>query len=86
MLTKASATKTTSTISKNGKSLESMTDPKQVLEFAEEVNLQIVDLKFVDFLGQWRHVSIPFDELTESSFEEGIGYDGSSIVGFQGIE
>jgi len=86
VLTNTSATKTTSTISKNGKSPELITDPKQVLTFAEKVDLQIVDLKFVDFLGQWRHVSIPFEELTEASFEEGIGYDGSSIVGFQGIE
>ncbi len=62
-----------------------LTSPKEVLAFAQDKGLKIVDLRFVDFLGLWRHVSMPLNALDESSFEEGIGYDGSSITGFQHI-
>ncbi len=65
---------------------EPLTTPAEVLAYAREHGLSIVDLRFVDFLGLWRHVSVPLSALDEGSFEEGIGYDGSSIVGFQGIE
>ena len=40
-----------------------------------------VDLRFMDFPGVWQHFSIPADALTEETFEEGIGFDGSSVVG-----
>lgn len=70
----------------NGKAPKTLTTAKEVLSFARNNDLQIIDLKFVDLLGLWRHVSVPLSELDEGSFEEGIGYDGSSIVGFQNIE
>jgi len=54
-----------------------------VLEMAKEV--QMVDLRFTDLLGQWHHFTIPACELGESLFDEGIGFDGSSIRGFQEI-
>lgn len=47
--------------------------------------MQIVDLRFTDLPGTWQHFSIPARELTEEFFEEGIGFDGSSIRGFQEI-
>ncbi len=44
-----------------------------------------VDLRFMDFPGVWQHFAIPADALTEDSFEEGIGFDGSSVVGWRAI-
>ena len=46
---------------------------------------QMVDLRFTDLPGTWQHFSMPARELTEELFEEGIGFDGSSIRGFQEI-
>ncbi len=60
--------------------------PKEVLEFAKKNKVEIVDLKFVDVPGLWQHFSISTNELTEDLFEEGIGFDGSSIRGFQTID
>lgn len=54
-----------------------------VIKMGKEV--QIVDLRFTDLPGIWQHFSIPSRELTEELFEEGIGFDGSSIRGFQEI-
>ncbi len=59
--------------------------PSEVLALAKENDLKIVDLKFTDLPGMWQHFSIMVDELTEDLFEEGIGFDGSSIRGFQAI-
>ena len=58
---------------------------KQVLDFAKKNKVEIVDLRFVDFLGLWQHFSITMTEFTEGLFKEGIGFDGSSIRGFQAI-
>jgi len=69
----------------NGHQPEKLQSPRQVLAFARQHGLEIVDLKFTDFLGLWRHVSVPLNVIDEDTFTEGIGYDGSSIVGFQGI-
>ena len=63
-----------------------MTTPKQVVEYAKAQKLQIVDLKFVDLPGTWQHFSIPITEFDESLFTDGIGFDGSSIRGFQAIQ
>lgn len=46
----------------------------------------MMDLKFVDLLGTWQHCSYPIDALDDSIFTEGLGFDGSSIRGWQGIE
>ena len=61
------------------------TDPKAVIAFARDQGVKIVDFRFSDLLGQWQHFSIPVSELSESLFQEGIGFDGSSIKGFQQI-
>ncbi len=59
--------------------------PKEVLAFAKEQGAKMVDLKFMDFLGTWQHFTVPVEELGESDFENGYGFDGSSIRGWQPI-
>jgi glutamine synthetase len=59
--------------------------PKEVLAMAKEENVKMVDLRFMDFPGLWQHFSVPLSELEESSFEDGFGFDGSSIRGWQPI-
>ena len=58
---------------------------KDVLDLAKEHNIKMVDLRFTDLPGTWQHFSMPIRELTADLFEEGIGFDGSSIRGFQEI-
>ena len=58
---------------------------KEVLAFAEENGAKMVDLKFMDFPGLWQHFQVPMHEMEEDSFEEGYGFDGSSIRGWQPI-
>jgi len=52
---------------------------------AKENGAKMVDLRFMDFPGLWQHFSVPIRELEESSFEDGFGFDGSSIRGWQPI-
>lgn len=60
--------------------------PQQVIQFAKERGARMVDIKFCDLLGAWQHFTIPISNLTEETFEEGLGFDGSSIRGWRGIE
>src|SRR5215212_2085189 len=57
----------------------------EALTWAQETRVAMVDLKFCDLLGTWQHVSLPLTAFAESAFEEGLGFDGSSIRGWQGI-
>ncbi|MEJ2101079.1 MAG: type I glutamate--ammonia ligase [Desulfobacterales bacterium] len=59
--------------------------PKEVLDMAKENGAKVVDLRFMDFPGLWQHFTVPISELAESSFEDGFGFDGSSIRGWQPI-
>ncbi len=59
--------------------------PKEALEFAKTKKIEMVDLKFMDFIGTWQHFAVPIYELNEDNFEEGFGFDGSSIRGWQPI-
>ena len=59
--------------------------PSDVVALAKEKKVKIVDFKFMDLPGMWQHFSIPATELKEDMFEEGLGFDGSSIRGFQAI-
>jgi len=59
--------------------------PDQVLAFAKENKVKMVDIRFMDFPGIWQHFSVPLTELEESSFDDGFGFDGSSIRGWQPI-
>src|SRR5215470_14061812 len=62
-----------------------MADAKTVLEFAKKNDVKILDLRFTDLPGLWHHVSFPIGQLSEASFEEGFGMDGSSIRGWAAI-
>jgi len=59
--------------------------PKDALKFVKENKAVCADLKFMDFLGTWQHFTIPLSEVGEDLFEEGSGFDGSSIRGWQPI-
>src|SRR5271166_3997173 len=59
--------------------------PSEALRFAREQGAKMVDFKFVDLPGTWQHFSIPIEAMEEAIFSEGIGFDGSSIRGFQEI-
>jgi glutamine synthetase len=58
---------------------------KEFFEFAKKNNAKMVDLKFTDLLGTWQHCSFPIDTWDEDTFKDGVGFDGSSIRGWQGI-
>jgi glutamine synthetase len=59
--------------------------PKEVLEFAKKHDAKQTDLRFTDIPGLWHHVSYPISELELESFEEGFGFDGSSIRAWAAI-
>ncbi len=63
-----------------------MVTPKEVLALAKDSGAEIVDLRFCDMPGLMQHFSVPISELSEQSFEDGFGFDGSSIRGFQQIQ
>jgi glutamine synthetase len=56
-----------------------------VLKFVKANKIQFVDLKFMDFPGQWQHFTVPASQLKTDSFEDGFGFDGSSIRGWKSI-
>ena len=58
---------------------------KDVIGLAKDKQAVMVDMKFMDFLGLWQHFTIPIAELSEGVFEEGLGFDGSSIRGWMPI-
>src|SRR2546427_10829623 len=60
--------------------------PKEVVEFARQKGARIVDLRFIDLPGLWQHFSITMSEMKEDIFDDGLGFDGSSIRGFQKIQ
>ncbi|MGH9647163.1 MAG: glutamine synthetase beta-grasp domain-containing protein, partial [Bryobacteraceae bacterium] len=60
-------------------------NPKEVLDYAKKNDARQLDLRFTDLPGVQQHVTYPITELGESSFEEGFGFDGSSIRGWQAI-
>jgi len=60
-------------------------DTKRSIGIGEENAAKVVDLRFLDFPGVWQHFTVPIGELKESSFEDGFGFDGSSIRGWQPI-
>ncbi|MDZ7615943.1 MAG: type I glutamate--ammonia ligase [Patescibacteria group bacterium] len=59
--------------------------PKEVLALCREKDVKAVDMRFMDFPGLWQHFTIPVGKLSEDVFEEGLGFDGSSIRGWQAI-
>ncbi len=59
--------------------------PENVISFMAKEGIQVVDLRFMDFPGLWQHFSVPPSEIDEGSFQKGLGFDGSSIRGWQAI-
>jgi glutamine synthetase len=59
--------------------------PQEFFKLAKDHDALMVDLKFTDLLGSWQHCSFPIETWDESTFEDGVGFDGSSIRGWQGI-
>jgi glutamine synthetase len=59
--------------------------PQEVLKYAKQSGAVVLDLKFIDFPGTWQHFTVPIESLSEESFEEGFGFDGSSIRGWKSI-
>ena len=62
-----------------------MKTAKEVIAWAKDEQCKAVDLKFVDLLGAWQHYTITMSEFNEDLFEEGNGFDGSSIRGWKAI-
>jgi glutamine synthetase len=60
--------------------------PNDVRKLAKEAGAKILDLRFVDLPGVWQHFSIPIARLTDDFFADGVGFDGSSIRGYQQIQ
>jgi glutamine synthetase len=58
---------------------------QEVIEFAKAEGCEFVDLKFVDLPGTWQHLTLTLSKLNKNLFEDGVGFDGSSIRGFQKI-
>lgn len=61
-------------------------NPRELLQFVSDEGIKMIDLRFVDLPGLWQHFSISAKEMEEEMFEEGVGFDGSSIRGFQEIQ
>jgi len=59
--------------------------PKDVLAMIKEHDIKMVDVRFTDMPGTWQHFSLPASMLSEDDFVHGLGFDGSSIRGFQAI-
>jgi len=64
---------------------ESRMTPKQFFDYCRKHNAAMMDLKFADLLGTWQHCTFPVATLDEETLEEGLGFDGSSIRGWQAI-
>lgn len=60
--------------------------PKELVNFINENSIKAVDFRFVDLPGLWQHVTFNSESIDEDTFESGIGFDGSSIRGFQQIQ
>jgi glutamine synthetase len=59
--------------------------PQEFLNYVKENKIQIIDLKFIDMPGIWQHLSVFENQIDESSFTEGVPFDGSSIRGWKAI-
>ncbi len=59
--------------------------PNEVVKFAADNGAKMLDLRFMDFPGMWQHLTVPISEFNEDVFEDGYGFDGSSIRGWQAI-
>ena len=67
------------------KPIGSQVSEQEFFAYAKQVGAEMLDLKFCDLLGTWQHCSYPLAEINGSIFDEGLGFDGSSIRGWQNI-
>ena len=61
-------------------------DAREVIKLIQDREIQAVDLRFCDLPGLWQHFTLTPGQMSEESFQEGFGFDGSSIRGFQEIQ
>jgi glutamine synthetase len=59
--------------------------PSEVIALAKAKGAKMLDLRFIDLPGVWQHTTVPIKRLDEAAFEDGFGFDGSSIRGYQPI-
>ncbi len=59
--------------------------PAEVLKMIEDQDIQMIDLKFIDLPGIWQHLTVHRSQIDESSFTDGVAFDGSSIRGWKAI-
>ncbi|MBN3923353.1 type I glutamate--ammonia ligase [Nostoc sp. NMS4] len=62
-----------------------MTTPQEVLKRIQDEKIQLIDLKFVDTVGTWQHLTLSQDQIDETAFTDGVPFDGSSIRGWKAI-
>lgn len=60
--------------------------PQEIAQYIKANDVKIIDFKFIDLPGLWQHFSVPISELTDDTYVNGLGFDGSSIRGFQKIQ
>ncbi len=59
--------------------------PQDILNWIKNDNIQVIDLKFIDMPGIWQHLTLYQNQIDESSFTDGVAFDGSSIRGWKAI-
>jgi len=69
----------------SSKEKAAMTEPEEVLAFARAQGVKFMDVRFTDLPGTWQHFSVPIGQFDADTFRNGLGFDGSSIRGFQKI-
>ncbi|AVH71830.1 type I glutamate--ammonia ligase [Nostoc sp. 'Lobaria pulmonaria (5183) cyanobiont'] len=62
-----------------------MTTPQEVLKRIQDDKIQLIDLKFIDTVGTWQHLTLYQDQIDETAFTDGVPFDGSSIRGWKAI-
>jgi len=70
---------------KGGKTTVKATNGSGVLKIIKSNDIEFVDFRFLDFVGMWQHFTIPSKEVDKDTFDSGLGFDGSSIRGWQSI-
>lgn len=60
-------------------------NPKNVIKFAADQGAEFLNLRFTDLIGAWHHMTFPIEELSEDTFEAGLGFDASSLRGWAAI-
>ncbi|MEH2256455.1 type I glutamate--ammonia ligase [Nostoc sp.] len=62
-----------------------MTTPQEVLKRIQDEKIQLIDLKFIDTVGTWQHLTLYQNQIDETAFSDGVPFDGSSIRGWKAI-